>query len=361
MTSKKRQTDQQFQAIIIDRTTPEGDKAFQNLTLQPGIVVLNTIRDQVAEWIRIKNPGSQYTSEELITLTTEEVNRFSETTYGNWIYYPWRNMLVHVLREEAFIEVRTNRNQLKITREEQATLSSKRIGIIGLSVGQSVALTMAMERTCGELHLADFDTLDLSNMNRIRTGVHQIGLPKTVIAAREIAELDPYLKVVLYNDGITPENLSEFLHGNAHQPLDLLVEVCDGAPVKFMARKAARSLRIPVIMDTNDRGMIDIERFDLDPQRPLLHGLIPDNIDLAALNPSERLNILKTVAGFDHASERLKQSMTELGKSILTWPQLASSVVLGGGATTDIARKILLKQHQQSGRYYVDLDALIPS
>ncbi len=33
----------------------------------------------------------------------------------------------------------------------------------------------------------NFDTLELSNLNRIRTGVHNMGIPKVVITAREIA------------------------------------------------------------------------------------------------------------------------------------------------------------------------------
>ena len=51
--------------------------------------------------------------------------------------------------------------------------------------------------------------------------------------------------------------------------------------------------------------------------------------------------------------------MTEIGKTITTWPQLASAVVLGGAITTDITRRILLKQYQNSGRFYVDLEKII--
>src|SRR5690606_3514442 len=101
-------------------------------------------------------------------------------------------------------------NKFVITEAEQKTLQNKKIGIIGLSVGQSVALTLALERGCGELRLADFDTLELSNLDRIRTGVYNIGIKKSILVAREIAEIDPYLKVVLYNEGIHEDNIDEF-------------------------------------------------------------------------------------------------------------------------------------------------------
>ena len=48
----------------------------------------------------------------------------------------------------------------------------------------------------GELRLADFDVLDLSNLNRITGGVADVGVTKVVLAAREVAELDPYIHVV---------------------------------------------------------------------------------------------------------------------------------------------------------------------
>jgi hypothetical protein len=51
--------------------------------------------------------------------------------------------------------------------------------------------------------------------------------------------------------------------------------------------------------------------------------------------------------------------MMEVEQTLNTWPQLASSVQLGGAATTDVCRRILLNQLRVSGRYYIDLDELI--
>lgn len=264
-----------------------------------------------------------------------------------------------MLDEQEFVEVRTNRNQYKITPEEQATLSVKKIGIIGLSVGQSIALTLAMERGFGELRLADFDELDLSNLNRIRTAVYNIGVPKVYVAAREIAEIDPFLKVVCYPDGLTEDNMDDFMTGNGK--LDLLVDECDGLDMKILARYKARSLQIPVMMDTSDRGMLDIERFDLEPDRPILHGLVGD-LDpkgLSSLSNEDKIPIVLQIAGATEISNRGKASMIEVGQSISTWPQLASSVVLGGAVAADVSRRLLLGSFTDSGRYYIDLDELV--
>jgi hypothetical protein len=325
------------------------------------IFVHDEIESQLRELVKCNNPSTPLSGEALETKAKEHLNGTAAEAYGVWVYYPWCKTMVHLLDEAEFITVRTNRNQLKITKAEQETLRSKTIGVIGLSVGQSIALTLVMERTCGNIRLADFDTLELSNVNRIRTGIKHLGLSKVVIAAREIAEMDPFINVEIFDKGIQPDNIQQFLTGNGTAKLDILVEVCDGLDMKIFSRNAAKELQIPVVMDTNDRGMLDIERFDLEPERSIMHGLlegIPTD-DLGSLSPEQRTGLILKIVGAATISNRLKLSIGELQKTIGSLPQLASSVVLGGAVTTDVCRRILLNELTVSGRYYVDLDEII--
>lgn len=328
---------------------------------QADLLVLDEIHGQLRELIKIRNPQKVLTDDEYVQQIETLLNGESSHHYGNWVYYPWNKKLVHLLNKDEFVELRTSRNLYKITPEERTTLLHKKIAIIGLSVGQMIALTLAMERTCDEIRLADFDLIELSNMNRIRTSVTNLGVSKAIVAAREIAELDPYINVKLFLDGITDDNIDDFLLKDGK--IDLLIEECDGLDVKILSRIKAREYGIPVVMETNDRGMIDIERFDLEPNRALLHGLIPENmVNLAALrnlSNQEKVPLLGAMVGIEHISERMRMSLGEMGKTISTWPQLASSVVLGGAMVTDISRRILLNQSTLSGRYYVDFNELI--
>lgn len=264
---------------------------------------------------------------------------------------------MHLLDETEFSLVRSDRNRNKITREEQAVLTSKRIGVIGLSVGQSVSLTMALERTFGEIRLADFDTLDLSNLNRIRSGTHNLGLNKAIITAREIAEIDPFLRVVCFTDGLTVDNMDAFFTEGGQ--LDLVVEECDSVDIKILARQKAKALGIPVVMDMSDRGCLDVERFDLEPDRPILHGWI-DHLDLEAakrpMTAEEKVPYMLPITGVDTLSPRMKASVIELGQTLSTWPQLATSVALGGALAGDVVRRIFLNEFHASGRWFVDLD-----
>jgi len=341
------------------RRPSDREACMQLLKEKPFISVHSEIDAQLKELVKSMHPGKGFTEEEVETAIKLHLNGTLPEEYGVWVYYPWSERLVHLLDEEEFIELRTNRNQFKITREERNLLSTKKIGIIGLSVGQSVALTMAMERTFGELRIADFDTLELSNLNRIRTGLHNLGIPKVVAVAREIAEIDPFLKVTCYGGGVTEKNMENFFLDGGK--LDTLVDECDSLDIKLAVRRFARSRRIPVLMDTSDRGMLDIERFDLEPERPLFHGLIHEDLvpEGGSMATEQRIEIAVKIAGGNTISDRLKSSIVQIGKTISTWPQLASSVVLGGAVTTHVCRMILLGLHSRSGRFYVDVDQII--
>lgn len=341
------------------RTSDEDQKfALRNLIDGRNPIVFDEIYSQLKELVKIQNPSKQISDAEYQQLIDDQLKSVHVDDFGVWVYYPWSNALVHLLDEEEFVEVRTNRNRNKITREEQSDLKTKIIGVAGLSVGQSIAITLVMERVCGEIRLADFDTAELSNLNRIRTGVQNLGLNKAVIAAREIAEIDPFIKVRIFNDGLQQHNMEAFFSQGGL--LDLYVEVCDGIQMKLTSRFKARQLAIPVVMDTNDRGMLDVERFDLEPDRGILHGKLDEFIvdNSITVSDDNRMRIVNSILNFDTLSERMKLSMTEIGKTINTWPQLASSVVLGGAITTDICRRILLGHHKESARYYVDLEAI---
>jgi hypothetical protein len=350
----------EYLPTLLKLSSPADKTTFDNLILDGKVTfVHDEIYVQLQELVKSMYPSVKIKNDEYPELISQHLNGRDIFTYGVWAYYPWSQRLVHLLDEEEFVEVRTNRNRYKITKEEQDLLKSKKIGIVGLSVGQSIALTLAIERTCGELRLADFDTAELSNLNRIRTGTFNLGINKAVIAAREIAEIDPYIKVIIFNDGLHAGNMEEFFTGKGK--LDLFIEVCDGLNVKIESRYKAREHGIPVVMDTNDRGMLDVERFDTEPERAILHGLAeglnPENIK--DLTNEQKIPYILKMIGAETISTRLKASMLEVEQSINTWPQLASSVTLGGALTTDVSRRILLDQFHDSGRYYIDLEELV--
>lgn len=327
-------------AIVLDTADPSHRDALEMLRDDPAIEVVDRTDEQKATLAKLlPAPTSDVTDER-----------------PRWAYYPWRRTVVGVLGPRAYARVRTDRNRNLITSQEQERLGSLRVGVVGLSVGHAVAHTLAMQGLCGELRLADFDDLELSNLNRVPATVFDIGHNKALTAARRIAEIDPYLAVRVLDSGVNAQTIDEFLDG-----LDVVVEECDSLDVKAIVRESARVRRLPVVMASSDRGLIDVERFDLEPGRPIFHGLLGeiDAASLAGLDSREKIpHVLRIVDGAN-LSPRGAASLVEVGQTLSTWPQLAGDVLIGAAAVAEAVRRIALGEPLSSGRTRLDTSAAL--
>jgi molybdopterin/thiamine biosynthesis adenylyltransferase len=326
------------------------------LAVHRGAMVFDRIADQLAELMETRNVGGKLTVDERNAAAEQHLAGRPPEHHGAWFWYPWSRRLVHVLPQDEFDELRLSRNRNKITAAEQRRLRELDVLVVGLSVGRATAVTLALEGVCGRLRLADFDVLELSNLNRIRDSIFGLGLGKAVLAGREIAEIDPYLDVEIYPQGVSAESLDAVL--TLPRPVDIVVEECDDLEMKLRIRERARALAIPVVMETSDRGMLDVERFDLEPTRPIFHGLVGDlqAAELRGLDTYRKVPHVLRIIGADTMSQRMAASLVDVETSLKTWPQLASAVALGGALNTEAVRRIGLGELRVSGRYYTDLD-----
>lgn len=346
---------EQWYPLVLDRSRLEDASVMDELMGGEVSFVHDTIDAQLRDLIKCRTPSKPWTDDELGRAVADMLQETDSHVYGRWVFYPWSRRFVHLLPPAEFAEVRSDRNRVKITTAEQAKLLRLKVGLVGLSVGNAVAVTLALEGLFGELRLADFDTLDLSNMNRLRCTVDQIGLNKAVISARQIFEMNPYANLTLYPDGMTRENVAPFFDDGGR--LDIAIDECDSMFIKFKVREEARARRIPVLMETSDRGMLDIERFDLEPKRPLLHGLVGEMSSDAveSLPPPARLGVILKIIGEQTMSPRLAASLLEFGRTLRGFSQLGSEVTLGGATTAAAVRRLGLGQPLASGRVYFDL------
>jgi molybdopterin/thiamine biosynthesis adenylyltransferase len=323
---------------VFDPSEREQDSVVRALLDDPHVDVVDTTDEQLASLRRLL-PTTAGDSEEM-----------------RWVHYRWRRTVVRVLGPRGFDQLRLDRNRNKITSEEQARFRDLRVGVVGLSVGHAVAHTLALEGLCGELRLADFDELDLSNLNRVPSSVFDLGVNKAVVAARRIAELDPYLRVQVFPDGVNAATLDGFLDG-----LDLVVEECDSIDTKLLVRQHARARGIPVVMETSDGGVLDVERFDLEPDRPVFHGLLGEmeTADVADMTVEQKSTIAATLLEPTKLTPRMIASVPEIGRTLSTWPQLGGDVALGGAAVTAAVRAFGRGEPLPSGRRRIDLDSLV--
>lgn len=327
----------------------------------PELAVLDEYHSQLEEIFLLRHPKYRFSKDyakEFLDFTDAHYSDKPKTDAGNWFYFPWLNAAIHVLPEDMHLEMRTGRNKNLINKKEQNTYYRATVGILGMSVGSHAALTMAMTGGPKNMHLADPDVISGSNLNRIRIGVQQIGTNKTFLVARQIYEINPYANIKTYPEGLNEQNMEDFFKG-----IELLVEGMDNPYLKIKAREVARSKNVPVIMatDNGDNIFVDIERFDIQPDLPILNGLAGKITaeEFKRLDPKELPKTAAKIAGAHMATTRMQQSVLEVGQTLYSWPQLGTAANLCGSALAYLARRIILKATNiLSGRYEVSLDAL---
>ena len=107
-----------------------------------------------------------------------------------------------------------SRNIGWLTRQEQAQLRHKRVAIAGLGGVGGVHLLTLCRLGIGKFHLADFDTFDLANCNRqAGATVSNLGREKLEVMTRQAMDINPELEIKGFADGITADNLDDFLEG----------------------------------------------------------------------------------------------------------------------------------------------------
>lgn len=277
---------------------------------------------------------------------------------SRYILFPWRASLVRLPAPEHFHRLRTARNRFLVDDDEQHAWSSTTVAVAGLSVGGSVAATCMLTGT-RSLRLADRDTLAPTNLNRLRSSVCDIGEHKVTIATRTALELDPYAHVAGFTDGYHPDMADEFLAPADGHAL-VLVEEMDDLAMKVHIRIRARALGIPVVMvtDNGDNAMIDIERFDLDRDYPLFHGRAGEVTELTGeelSDPNNRIKLMNDLVGSE-VTPRARFSLTQVGRTLPSWPQMGTAATAAGAVGALAARYVACGKDLESGRYRLDLD-----
>ncbi len=279
------------------------------------------------------------------------------TDAGVWVYYPWRDVAVHTPSDALYHRLRTARNRNLITPTEQERYRAATVGIAGLSVG-SAALG-ALVATGGPQHIkiADPDILEITNLNRIRATLLDVGESKVTIAARAAWEVDPFITLEQWPAGVTHDTLQQFM---GSPRLDVFVDEMDDIKMKLRSRVVCQELGIPVVMvtDNGDSIIIDVERFDQEPGRPIFHGRVHfAEAELEHITREKFIAMANEIIDPKYFTMRQWDSITQIGKTLSGVPQLGTAAVMAGAAVAYVVRRITNDLPMPSGRYVMGLES----
>jgi molybdopterin/thiamine biosynthesis adenylyltransferase len=107
-----------------------------------------------------------------------------------------------------------SRNIGWVTAEEQQQLKSKKVAIAGMGgVGGFYIETLARLGVTS-FHIADFDSFEIQNFNRQNGAtMSTLHLKKAEVMKKKLFDINPEAQCKVFEEGVTEENMDEFLEG----------------------------------------------------------------------------------------------------------------------------------------------------
>jgi len=142
-----------------------------------------------------------------------------------------------------------SRNVGLITEKEQALLANTCIAIAGVGGDGGLLAERLVRFGIGKLILADPEIFEMANLNRqFAANKNYMGKNKAVAVAMELLLINPNLKVNVYTDGITKENVKEIV-----QEANIIVDELEYTlpELSVMLHREARKNNKHVFMGAN--------------------------------------------------------------------------------------------------------------
>ena len=145
----------------------------------------------------------------------------------------------------------------------QLRLKGSRALIVGLGgLGSPVALYLAAAGV-GELHLADFDTVDLTNLQRqVMHDTAAVGLSKVDSAMARLQAINPQVALVAHRQALDDDSLAQ-----AVGAVDLVLDCCDNFATREAVNAACVAAGKPLVSGAAIRLEGQLSVFD--PRNPL--------------------------------------------------------------------------------------------
>lgn len=196
--------------------------------------------------------------------------------------------------------------------DAQQRLLDARVLVVGLGgLGSPVAMYLAAAGV-GRLLLADFDAVDLSNLQRqlLHSG-GDIGRTKVDSAVDTLQALNPDIALEPVKGSLGTERLAELA-----EHVDLVVDCCDNFSTRFAVNAACVAAGIPLVSGAAIRAEGQVSAFSGRPGEPCYQCLYPNHGGLE--ETCERNGVLAPLVGIIgsiQAAEAIKV-ITRLGEPL---------------------------------------------
>lgn len=175
-----------------------------------------------------------------------------------------------------------NRLEYLIGNENVELLKTKKVLIVGLGgVGGFVTESLARSGI-GNITLIDYDTIDITNLNRQIIALHStIGKKKTDVFKKRILDINKECNIMVLDLFLDSSNYREIITNN----YDFIIDCCDSLEAKKLLLLESYNKKIPFIgsmgtankMDPSKLEIVDIRKTINDPIARIMRKFVKDN------------------------------------------------------------------------------------
>jgi adenylyltransferase/sulfurtransferase len=186
----------------------------------------------------------------------------------------------------------------------QKKLKAAKVLVIGTGgLGSPLALYLAAAGV-GTLGLVDFDTVDLSNLQRqIIHGTRDVGRSKCESAADKLRDINPEVNLVIHEGRFTSKNAAEIV-----KDYDIVVDGTDNFPTRYLVNDVCVLLNKPNVYGSIFRfdGQATVFHPAVGPSYRCLYPEPPPPGEVPSCAEGGVLGILPGVIGCIQATETVK-------------------------------------------------------
>ena len=196
----------------------------------------------------------------------------------------------------------------------QKRLKNAKVLVVGAGGLGSPALLYLAAAGVGTLGIVDFDVVDESNLQRqVIHGVSDLGKPKALSAKESIAEINPYVNVVLHEERLDSDNALDIF-----RPYDLILDGTDNFATRYLVNDACVLLGKPYVWGSIYRfeGQVSVFWDEHGPNYRDLYPVPPPPGMVPSCAEGGVLGVLCASIGSVMVTEAIKL-ITGIGESLL--------------------------------------------
>ena len=152
------------------------------------------------------------------------------------------------------MDQRFNREKKLIGEHKFDWINSKHVAVFGVGGVGGNAVEALVRAGIGEITVVDFDTVDVTNINRQVFALSStVGKVKVDVAKERLLDINPYLKIHAINDKYTADNAETILSTD----FDYVIDAIDMVTSKIDLLVRCQSMSIPVISSMGTGNKLD--------------------------------------------------------------------------------------------------------